>query len=111
MVRGLRMMLHPSVELFASRFPAVSVWEANRDGDAAFAIREWVAEQALVARPFMEVDVWRLPPGGHAFLAALRRGANLAAAAEVATAAADFDLDANFELLIVSNIVVGFRSA
>jgi hypothetical protein len=54
----------------------------------------------LIARPFLKIDVWRLPAGGLAFLAALSKGANLAAAAEVVMAAAGLDLDANLALLM-----------
>jgi hypothetical protein len=108
---NLRMALHPSVGLFMSRFPVVTVWEANYHDAGNFAIRQWGAEQALVARPFLEVDVWRLPAGGLAFLTALGKGATLAAATEVATAtAADFYLGAGLALLIESDIVVGFQS-
>jgi hypothetical protein len=47
----------------------------------------------LVARPFLEVEVRRLPPGGYAFLCALSEGKNVARAAEIATeVAAKFDV-------------------
>lgn len=107
----LRVALHPSVALIMSRFPVVTVWEANCDDAGDFVIRQWRAEQALVARPFLEVEVWRLPAGGLAFLTALGRGATLEAASEVARAtAAEFDLAAGLALLIESDIVVGFQS-
>ena len=108
---NLRMALHPSVALFMSRFPVVTVWEASYDDADDFAIRQWGAEQALVARPFLEVDVWRLPAGGLAFLTALAKGATFAAATGVATAiAVEFDFAAGLALLIKSDIVVGFQS-
>jgi hypothetical protein len=108
---NLRMALHPSVALFMSRFPVVTVWEANYDVAGDFVIRQWGAEEALVARPFLEVEVWRLQAGGLAFLTALGKGATLAAATEVATAtAAEFHFAAGLALLIESHIVIGFQS-
>jgi hypothetical protein len=107
----LRVALHPSMTLFASRFPAVTVWEANRDDSDRFVIRQWVTEQALIARPFRKVAVRRLSAGGLAFLARVQAGETLGAAAAAATAAAaDFDLGAHLALLIELDIVVGFDS-
>jgi hypothetical protein len=94
-----------------SRFPVVTVWEANYDDAGDFVIRQWRAEQALIARPFLEVEVCRLPAGSLSFLTALGKGATLAAATEVATAtAAQFNLAAGLALLVDSDIVVGFQS-
>ena len=45
-------------------------------------------EDALIARPEMDVAVRRLPPGGAAFLEALAQGAPLADAAEAQIALA-----------------------
>jgi hypothetical protein len=105
----LRLVIHPSTSLVASRFPIVTIWEANQGDDDDAIIRQWGAECALVARPYLDVDMWRLPPGGHAFLAALSNGGTMAAAAEAgATQSADFDIAANLTLLIEANIVVGF---
>jgi Putative DNA-binding domain len=105
-LEALRVTLHPSVSLVASRFPVVTIWEANRsDGDGMVA--RWGAEAALVARPFAKVVVHRLPHGGHAFMAALLEGKTLAQAVEAGTAAAPaFDSTANLAMLVASNIVV-----
>jgi hypothetical protein len=108
----LRVALHPSVALLASRFPVVTVWEANRDDSDAFPIRHWVAERALIARPFRKVEVRRLSAGGLAFLAALQAGTTLRDAAQAATAAgSEFQLAARLAQLIELNILVGFRSS
>jgi hypothetical protein len=106
----LRLVLHPSVFLVASRFPIVTIWENNkRDGENTL-IERWRAEAALVARPFHDVEVRRLPAGGHAFLSALSEGHTIATAVEVGSAAAaDFDVAANLAVLIEANIVVGVR--
>jgi hypothetical protein len=105
---GLRLTFHPSVSLLQSRFPIVSIWQANQEaGDAAR--QQARPEAALIARPMLEVEVWKLPPGGFAFLAALRRGATMAEATEDAMdGAPEFDLAVNLSVLIEARIVTGF---
>jgi hypothetical protein len=105
---GLRLTFHPSVSLLQSRFPIVSLWQANQEpGDVA--LPQERPEAALIARPMLEVEVWNLPPGGFAFLTALRRGATMAEAAEAPMdAAPDFDLAVNLSVLIKANVVTGF---
>ena len=109
---GIRILLHPSVALVKSRFPIVTVWESNLgDGDGGM-IPRWCPEFALVARPFLDVEVWRLSAGGYAFIGALTGLMPLSAAVAAATAAdPDFDLSANLAMLIETNIVVGFGQA
>ena len=80
-LRAVRVVLHPSVSLIDLRFPIVTIWEANRSSGEAV-IGCWKPEQALVARPFRFVEVRRLPPGGYAFLQALRAGATIGDAAK-----------------------------
>jgi hypothetical protein len=105
---GLRLTFHPSVSLLQSRFPIVSLWQANQDAGGA-TLRQGRPEAALIARPMLEVEVWNLPPGGFAFLTALSRGATMAEAAEAAMVVApDFDLAVNLSVLIKANIVTGF---
>jgi hypothetical protein len=107
---NLRLVLHPSVFLINSRFPVVTIWENNRRRGGNDVISRWAAESALVARPFHAVDVWRLPPGGHAFIGALLSGRPLVAAVEDAiTAASNFSIVANLRLLAEANIVIGCR--
>lgn len=81
---GLRLAPHPSAQLFASDYPAVSIWEANRgDGDGRLA-GDPGAEAALVVRPHLEVAILRLDPGGHAFVEALAASRTFAEAAALA---------------------------
>jgi hypothetical protein len=108
---GLRLALHPSVSLLESPFPIVSIWEAHQAAEVA-PVREWGPEAALVARPALEVEVWRLPPGGYSLMSRLAGGTALAAAAEAASAATtDFDLVANLTLLLRANVVVALERA
>jgi hypothetical protein len=105
---GLRLTFHPSVSLLQSRFPIVSLWQANQEAGGA-GLPRWRPEAALIARPMLEVEVWNLPPGGFAFLTALRRDATMAEAADAAMdAAPDFDLAVNLSVLIQAGIVTGF---
>jgi hypothetical protein len=106
---GLRLTFHPSVSLLQSRFPIVSIWQANQAAGEA-ALPHGHPEAALVARPMLEVEVWNLPPSGFAFLTALMRGATLAEAAEAAMdAAPDFDLALNLSVMIKAGILTGFE--
>ncbi len=106
---GLRIALHPSVSLVGSQFPIVSIWEAHRTAQLA-TIREWVSESALVARPGLDVEVWRLPAGGYVFLGSLLRGMAMAAAADCAAAAtAEFDVAENLAVLLRANVVIALQ--
>jgi Putative DNA-binding domain len=104
----LRVALHPSVFLVASRFPIVTIWNNNRfDGESAM-IERWRAECALVARPFLDVEVRCLPAGGHAFISALAEGHTMATAVAAGRAVTpEFDIASNLAILGEANIVVG----
>lgn len=98
---GVRVALHPSVQILRSAYPVVTIWAMNAGEATLAAIDDRPAEDALVVRTDMQVEVRRLPGGGAAFLAALAAGACLGAAAD--SAAADhpeFDLAVNLAGLI-----------
>jgi hypothetical protein len=109
---GFRIALHPSVFLIQSRFPIVKIWENNRnDGDSGM-IERWNAEAAMVARPFFEVEVRRLPSGGYAFLRALSEGQTMATAARAASEATPkFEVASNLVFLKDANVVIGILEA
>jgi len=106
-VGNIRIAMHPSAEIVRSQFPIVTIW-AMHSGDQALApIEDWRAEDALVARPHLDVDVRALPPGGAAFLLALRAGHALGGAAAAALADhPDFDLACNLAGLIGSGLAL-----
>jgi hypothetical protein len=109
---GMRVALHPSVCLVQSCFPIVTAWENNQISDGDGMIERWVAEAAIVARPFLEVEVRRLPPGGYAFLRALSEGKTVATAAEIATETAPrFDAVSSLRLIEQAKVVVGIQGA
>jgi hypothetical protein len=100
--------LHLSTSLIASRFPVITIWEANQPDRGDTVIRQWNPEAAIIARPYRKVIVRRLPPGGHAFLTSLSAGKTIAQAACAGCASArDFDLTANLALLAESDIANG----
>jgi hypothetical protein len=75
-------------------------------------IAEWRPEDALIARPYLDVEIRALPRGGSAFLVALIAGETLVDAVEAAaTEDADFDLAANLAALIGAGLVIGFSTA
>jgi Putative DNA-binding domain len=77
---------HPALRVVRSRFPAVSIFAANRREGPAGPIRTTDPEDALVTRPALEVFCRRLPPGGAAFVTRLAAGDPLGAAAAAALA-------------------------
>lgn len=98
---GVRVTLHPSVEILRSPHPIVTIWAMNSGEAELAAIDDWAGEDAVIARPQLDVTVRKLPAGGAAFLAALATGATLGDAAQTAaTDHPDFDLAANLAGLI-----------
>jgi len=102
----LRFTLHPSVQLLKSRFPVVSIWEANlhaNDNMLSF----WQPECALIARPQLQVEVRRLTSGAFEFLHALADRCTVGEAIQRGTAnVRDFDLAECFNVLISADVVV-----
>lgn len=87
---------HPSTRIVRSRFPAISIFAANRGDDPVGRIEAREPEDALVTRPGLEVVVRRLPPGGAIFLTRLMAGEPLGGAAAAALAdSSTFELAAN----------------
>ena len=102
----IRIEMHPSTEIVRSSFPIVTIWAMNSGEQELTAIENWRGEDALVARPCLEVQVRTLPQGGAAFLLTLAAGRPLG---EAATAALEdnpeFDLAGNLAGLIGSGLV------
>jgi hypothetical protein len=101
--------LHPSLRVVRSPYPVVTIWQlAAREGEDEPARLPAGGEDALVARPRLDVEVRRLPEGGAAFVVALQDGATVA---EASTRALDeapsFDLAANLAGLMTSGAIVG----
>ena len=107
----LRLALHPAVAIITSPHPIVTIWAMNI-GDMPLApITDWRGEDALVARPKLDVEVRRLPPGGGVFLTRLAQSECFTAAAMAALEASpDFDLAVNLACLFGDGLVVGLLS-
>lgn len=102
-----RVALHPSVQIVRSAYPIVTIWSMNSGESALGSIEECEAEDALVVRLRLDVQVRRLPVGGAAFLGAIATGASLGKAAESAAAAhPEFDLAANLAGLIDAKLAI-----
>jgi hypothetical protein len=105
---ALRVTLHPSHEIVRSEHPIVTIWAMNVGEQKLAPVGSWNGEDALVIRPYLDVEVRRLPPGGAVFLLALADGATLGRAADSAFAkSAEFDLTVNLAQLIGSGLVCG----
>ena len=92
---------HPASRIVRSRFPAVSIFVANRNDSPVSRIEETEPEDALVTRPGLEVIVRHLPSGGAVFLSRLIAGETLGTAAAAAFADnPQFDLSANIAGMI-----------
>jgi hypothetical protein len=107
-VHAARLKLHPSVEIIRSPHPIVSIWAMNSGELTLAPIGDWRGQDALVARPRLEVEIRALPPGGAAFLLALAGGMPLGQAAERALREhADFDLTGNLAGVIRAGLACG----
>jgi hypothetical protein len=102
---GIRIELHPSAAIVRSPFPIVTIWAMNSGERELGPIEDWQAEDALVVRPHLEVEVRSLPLGGAAFLGALAGGLPLSGAVDAGLADhADFDLAGNLAGLFSSGV-------
>jgi hypothetical protein len=105
-IGDIQIDMHPSAEIVRSPYPVVTIWAMNSGERELAPIADWWGEDALIARPCLDVQVRRLPPGGAAFLLALAAGRPLGEAAEAALADdPNFDLANNLAGLIGSGLV------
>lgn len=80
---ALRMTAHPSARFLASEWPVVSIWRAHQPAnDSAPQLGDDGAENAIIVRPDMTVDLHDAETGAFRFLMVLASGASLGDAAE-----------------------------
>jgi hypothetical protein len=102
------LVLHPSLGVVRSLYPIVSIFELNTQDQDVPPTRLEAAEDALVLRPKLEVEVRRLQEGGASLILALKEKKTLGEAAAIAISAASaFALEANLAGLIASGAIIG----
>lgn len=106
----LSLKLHPSLRVVRSPFPIVQIWLTNIDGGVPTAIDiSSGGENALVVRPFAEVEVRRVPAGAASFILSLSAGATVADATTFALADdSGFDLAGALRDLFAINAIAGW---
>ena len=102
--------LHPSLRLLKSKYPVVSIWQANIDEQELSSLDTNSArEDALIIRPLLDVEVLKLPSSACDFVVALRSGINLEEANALALERdGRFDLQLVLQGLIQCGAFVGF---
>ncbi|MEJ0024779.1 MAG: DNA-binding domain-containing protein [Rhizomicrobium sp.] len=107
------LLLHPSLRMVRSPFPAVTIWQMNVDGGVPVPVDfDGGGEDALIVRPAAEVEVHVLPPGAAAFIAALGDGAPVVGALHAALLDdSRFKLDGVLAGLMEAGAIVGWAEA
>lgn len=101
---------HPATRILRSRFPALTIFAANRSDGPVGRIEATEPEDALITRPGLEVAVRHLPAGGAAFLGRLAAGDGLDTAAAAALAESPaFDLSASIAGMLEAGVFTGVR--
>lgn len=110
---GLRLLLHPSVQVCRSSMPALTIWRMNiGEGEPGGVTFDGEGEDTLVVRPDAIVETRSLPPGAADFIAALAAGHTVAEATELATACdRRFDLSANIAGLIEAGALFAYQTS
>lgn len=109
----LRLVLHPSVQLFESPYPVLRIWQANQAEIAdppAVDLGEG-GDLALVARGGRGVTIERVSRGEAALLRASAANASLGMAAQLASEAEpSFDLTAALRRHVDNHVVVALHA-
>ena len=96
---------HPATRIVCSRFPAVTIFVANRSAGPVGLTETTLPEDALITRPAIDVVVRHLPPGGATYLSSLISGRPLGEAAAAALEASpSFDISANVAGMIEAGV-------
>jgi hypothetical protein len=110
---SIHLVLHPSLRLVQSEFPALTIWQMNvADGVPATVDLAAGGEDVLVVRPMADVEARSIPEGSLEFIQALMDGRSVLAALEAALIATPrFDLSANLSDLMRAGALVGYSLA
>jgi len=110
---GIRLLLHPSLRVVRSQFPALTIWQMNV-GDGVPAPVDFAAggEDVLVVRPVADVEVRSVPGGSLEFIRALAGGMSVLAALKAAISVdPGFELSTNLSGLMQAGALVGYTFA
>jgi hypothetical protein len=108
---GLRLALHPSLAVLASRFAVVSLWAAHQGVGDLSAVVPDQPETALILRHGLDVEVVGIAPADGVFIAALLHGTPLGPALQEATSVdATFNPARSLGLLIQKDAVIELRA-
>ena len=112
-IADVKFRLHPSLRLFSSPLPALSIWQLNTASAPVAPTRlAGEAESAIVVRPFLDVEVQRVTAGTLAFCGALQAGAFLGDAFQVASSRDEnFDVQQSLAAVIALGGIVGYDLA
>lgn len=99
----LRALLRPSVQVVASAWPILSLWEGRLAAESL----PGGGEDVLIVRRGDELAMHRLPRGGAAFLSALRKRATFAQARSEALRVPGFDLVEVLALIFSTEVIAG----
>ncbi|AHL32590.1 hypothetical protein CD58_06670 [Pseudomonas brassicacearum] len=80
----LKIVFHPSLRLLQSPFAVVAIWAAHQQTPVV-PFEPFPAQNALVLRNGLDVEVFAISDGAHAFITALQQGLPLTAAIERST--------------------------
>ncbi|WP_367847934.1 DUF2063 domain-containing protein [Rhodoferax sp. WC2427] len=98
----LRLDLHPSLQVIASRFAVFSLWAAHRGALQAADVDPALPQTALVSRRGLDVEVLEVSAAAGAFITALQQGCSLLAATR---SDPTLDLPATLALLIRQQLI------
>ncbi|MEO0809239.1 MAG: DNA-binding domain-containing protein [Pseudomonadota bacterium] len=109
-LEAVQLLLHPSLNLLASRWPVISIWHIHQTQDDPAAEMQKLspeAETALIVRPRWDIDVRLIPDAAFRFFSALQAGEALGTAAESILETEAADVGHMLQLLFVTGSVVG----
>jgi Putative DNA-binding domain len=108
---AIHLLLHPSLRIVRSQFPALTIWQMNVAGGVPAPVDLGAGgEDVLVVRPSADVEVRSIPEGSPEFIQALADGRPVLGALEAALIAnSHFDLSANLSDLLRAGALVGYR--
>jgi len=108
---ALRFVLHPSVQLLASAYPLLHIWQVNQPdyaGDRSVDLAEG-GVRLRVARPGLDVEIESLNPGDDALLRAFAAGRDFDAASRAALAAQpEYDLSTALRAHVARGVITDF---